>query len=133
MIEVDATRLEEAIEQLEVALDAELREALDACGWVIADSAKDRRGINGGWKDRSGNLAESIVAGEVRGTLESGLFLDVTAGGLFGVHYAPYIEFGPRRGIRPRLFLATAIVDTEREVAERIEAAVSRAFEKAGF
>lgn len=97
---VDSQSLRVALRRVELELERTVPQALA----LVADHVVNEARTTTLFRDRSGLLRRSILRGPITGSFVAGsLRSDVSAGGLGGVRYAPFVHDGTRaHDIHPR-------------------------------
>lgn len=125
---LEAAALAAQLSRVEAELGRSIPQALTLVAHMVATRARSTRLF----RDRTGNLRNSIRPGRVSGSLASGFRVETLAGGTSGVAYAFFVHEGTSR-MRARPFMAEAM-EASREDAQRvIEQAVDLALQRAGF
>lgn len=154
VVELEVDELKAAFKQVDAKLEQHLPVALALGAQMVADEARRKHD----YKDRTSELTNSIMAGDVEGSYQGGdLTVTVSAGAAHGI----YVEEGTRAHvIRPKHrkalrwtggngfifaksvnhpgtdathFLANALDAKLDDVASELEAATELAFHQSGF
>lgn len=120
-VDVRIFGLEDALGDLEAALDAEIQQGMLRAAQSVADEAA----ANHAYHNRTGALQAGTQAGEVRGEASSGEIVVEVVG---DTEYGEYVESNPDFA-----FLAPAVERADTRMQDEIDAALERAAQRAGW